>query len=63
MINASREGYQHGNKFDYRIENPDGELKRRPFYPVELINVGSTSQRNKTATGWKTRSVARGVGV
>ena len=34
-IDALRAGHQRGNKFDYGIENPDGELKHRPFMQTE----------------------------
>jgi hypothetical protein len=32
-------------------------------YPAELINADSTSQKSKTISSWKKRSVAWGVGV
>ena len=35
VIEALRAGHQRGNKFDYGIENPDGDLKHRPFMQAE----------------------------
>ena len=35
VIGALRAGHQRGNKFDYGIENPDGDLKQRPFMQAE----------------------------
>ena len=35
VIAALRAGHQRGNKFDYGIENPDGDLKHRPFMQAE----------------------------
>ena len=35
VIEARRAGHQRGNKFDYGIENPDGDLKHRLFMQTE----------------------------
>ena len=35
VIESLRAGHQRGNTFDYGIENPDGDLKHRPFMQAE----------------------------